>query len=362
MEELKGIRVLYLHGLYDNYRSYRKKQIEEIVGVSYIRSPDMRYSHMVTRSKTGYVGVSFLVFVALIIGLKIVLPIITVSLITGMVVLRRCANFAKEMIEKNILAFKPEIIVTSDFSAVGMCMVNSRISRVPVIMFSPSILNFKKFTISRLELDPTRFQCLMIVQSLNDRIVPTRDIMELISGLDEKQVRTHFLQGVGSLLPTYASVSSEQLATFMTEILQMASEDGNGTENETEFQKFSRKSDNLEKGVNKLVSSRLQTMHTVSDFNYGINLPTLRKPVPAIKKSSRNKLSRHKSLGQELEESGYNLAREPDENEQSPLITHKSKASPATIYNPKPNSVNELFNNLESIIEDESSENNSEAS
>lgn len=50
---------------YDNYKSYRKKQVEEIVGVSYIRSPDLRYHTLIVRSKTGYIVTSLLSFIAL---------------------------------------------------------------------------------------------------------------------------------------------------------------------------------------------------------------------------------------------------------------------------------------------------------
>ncbi|PPS97750.1 Uncharacterized protein GY17_00000531 [Cryptosporidium hominis] len=359
MDNLNGIRVLYLHGFYDNYKSYRKKQVEEIVGVSYIRSPDLRYRTLIIRSKTSYVAISLLIFIVLIIveflvsfnlGLKIVLPILI-----------RCANVAKDIIEKNILAFKPEIIMTSDFSAVSVSKVNSRISKVPVIMFSPSIINFRRFTFSRMELEPERFQSLMIVQSLNDKIVPTRDIMELVSGFDETQVRTHFVQGVGTLLPTYASLSSEQLRMYMVEILQMASEDNGITSdsqsnNVTEMQRFSNKSDAMEQGINKLVSNRLQTMHTFTDYNYGINLPSLRKPISLISRSPRNSYSKYKSLGSELRDSGYNQDNELDENEQSPLIESREKLTSRSIYNPKPNNASELFSQLEHIKEDDSSE------
>lgn len=285
--------------------------------------------------------------------------------ITGMVVLRRCANIAKDIIEKNILAFKPEIIMTSDFSAVSMIKVNSRISKVPVIMFSPSIINFRRFTLSRIEFEPERFQSLMIVQSLNDKIVPTRDIMELISGFNEVQVRTHFVQGVGTLLPTYASVSSEQLKGYMTEILQMASDsmnavDGFQNTNSTEMQRFSSNNNAMEMGVNKLVSNRLQTMHTFTDNNYGINLPSLRKPISLISRSPRNSYSRYKSLSSELSGSGYNEDIEFNENEQSPLIVSKTKKNTNSIYNPKPNNAEELFNQLEYMREDDSSEYNSD--
>ncbi|KAK9172339.1 putative integral membrane protein [Cryptosporidium meleagridis] len=350
MDNLNGVRVLYLHG---------KKQIEEIVGVSYIRSPDLRYQTLIIRSKTSYVAISLLIFIVLIIveflvsfnlGLKIVLPI-----------LMRCANVAKDIIEKNILAFKPEIIMTSDFSAVSVSKVNSRISKIPVIMFSPSIINFRRFTFSRMELEPERFQSLMIVQSLNDKIVPTRDIMELVSGFDETQVRTHFVQGVGTLLPTYGSLSSEQLRMYMVEVLQMASEDNgiaNGfqSNNVTEMQRFGSKSDAMEQGINKLVSNRLQTMHTFTNYNYGINLPSLRKPISLISKSPRNSYSKYKSLSSELRDSGYNQDNELDENEQSPLIDSREKLTPRSIYNPKPSSASELFSQLENIKEDDSSE------
>lgn len=267
--------------------------------------------------------------------------------ITGMVVLRRCASIAKDIIEKNILAFKPEIIMASDFSAVSLTRVNSRISKVPVIMFSPSIVSFRRFTLSRADLEPERFQSLMIVQSLNDKIVPTRDVMELISGFDEGQVRTHFVQGVGSLLPTYASVSSEQLRTFMTEILQMASEE-NGVSGSFQsgsssgMDRFSTSADAMEMGVSKLVSNRLQTMHTFSD-NYGVSLPSLRRPISLISKSPGSRYSRYKSLSSELEGSGYGEAREANENEQSPLIV------------PKPGSASELFSRLENVREEDSS-------
>ncbi|KAL3127860.1 hypothetical protein CHM_6g5050 [Cryptosporidium hominis] len=367
MDNLNGIRVLYLHG---------KKQVEEIVGVSYIRSPDLRYRTLIIRSKTSYVAISLLIFIVLIIveflvsfnlGLKIVLPILMAFLIivgyriTGIIVLKRCANVAKDIIEKNILAFKPEIIMTSDFSAVSVSKVNSRISKVPVIMFSPSIINFRRFTFSRMELEPERFQSLMIVQSLNDKIVPTRDIMELVSGFDETQVRTHFVQGVGTLLPTYASLSSEQLRMYMVEILQMASEDNGITSdsqsnNVTEMQRFSNKSDAMEQGINKLVSNRLQTMHTFTDYNYGINLPSLRKPISLISRSPRNSYSKYKSLSSELRDSGYNQDNELDENEQSPLIESREKLTSRSIYNPKPNNASELFSQLEHIKEDDSSE------
>ncbi|TRY51009.1 Uncharacterized protein CTYZ_00001712 [Cryptosporidium tyzzeri] len=376
MDNLNGIRVLYLHGFYDNYKSYRKKQVEEIVGVSYIRSPDLRYQTLIIRSKTSYVAISLLIFIVLIIveflvsfnlGLKIVLPILMAFLIivgyriTGIIVLKRCANVAKDIIEKNILAFKPEIIMTSDFSAVSVSKVNSRISKVPVIMFSPSIINFRRFTFSRMELEPERFQSLMIVQSLNDKIVPTRDIMELVSSFDETQVRTHFVQGVGTLLPTYASLSSEQLRMYMVEILQMASEDNGITSdsqsnNVTEMQRFSNKSDAMEQGINKLVSNRLQTMHTFTNYNYGINLPSLRKPISLISRSPRNSYSKYKSLSSELRDAGYNQDNELDENEQSPLIESREKLTSRSIYNPKPSNASELFSQLEHIKEDDSSE------
>ncbi|OII73422.1 transmembrane domain-containing protein [Cryptosporidium ubiquitum] len=303
------------------------------------------------RSKTGYILTSLLIFIALI--------------ITGIVVLRKCANIAKDIIEKNILAFKPEIVMTSDFSAVSMSKVNSRISKVPLIMFSPSIINFKRFTLSRMELEPERFQSLMIVQSLNDKIVPTRDIMELISGFNEEQVRTHFVQGVGSLLPTYASLSSEQLKEYMVEILQMASDNSsiNGDSqniNNTEMQRFGNNSNTMEMGVDKLVSNRLQTMHTFTKNNYGINLPSLRKPISLISRSPRNSYSRYKSLSSELNDSGYNEDTELDENEQSPLIVSKEKQNTKSIYNPKPSDTNELFNQLKYIKEDNSSDYNSD--
>ncbi|KAJ1609236.1 hypothetical protein OIY81_2425 [Cryptosporidium canis] len=284
-----------------------------------------------------------------------------------MVVLRRCVHVAKDIIEKNILAFKPEIIMTSDFSAVSLSRVNSRISRVPVIMFSPSIISFRRFTLSRVELEPERFQGLMIVQSLNDKIVPTRDIMELVSGFDEGQIRTHFLQGVGTLLPTYASVSSEQLREFMTEILRMASGDyrpdsGSQGANVTEMERFGARSDAMEMGVNKLVSNRLQTMHTFSDNSYGINLPSLRKPISLISKSPGSKYSRYKSLSSELDGSGYNDTSVANENEQSPLIASHARGQTKSIYNPKPSSASELFSQLEHIREDDSSEYNSDRS
>ncbi|QOY41393.1 Uncharacterized protein CPATCC_0016690 [Cryptosporidium parvum] len=368
--------IFFFCRFYDNYKSYRKKQVEEIVGVSYIRSPDLRYQTLIIRSKTSYVAISLLIFIVLIIveflvsfnlGLKIVLPILMAFLIivgyriTGIIVLKRCANVAKDIIEKNILAFKPEIIMTSDFSAVSVSKVNSRISKVPVIMFSPSIINFRRFTFSRMELEPERFQSLMIVQSLNDKIVPTRDIMELVSGFDETQVRTHFVQGVGTLLPTYASLSSEQLRMYMVEILQMASEDNGITSdsqsiNVTEMQRFSNKSDAMEQGINKLVSNRLQTMHTFTDYNYGINLPSLRKPISLISRSPRNSYSKYKSLSSELRDAGYSQDNELDENEQSPLIESREKLTSRSIYNPKPSNASELFSQLEHIKEDDSSE------
>ncbi|CAD98322.1 hypothetical predicted multi-pass transmembrane protein, unknown function [Cryptosporidium parvum] len=370
------IMIFFFCRFYDNYKSYRKKQVEEIVGVSYIRSPDLRYQTLIIRSKTSYVAISLLIFIVLIIveflvsfnlGLKIVLPILMAFLIivgyriTGIIVLKRCANVAKDIIEKNILAFKPEIIMTSDFSAVSVSKVNSRISKVPVIMFSPSIINFRRFTFSRMELEPERFQSLMIVQSLNDKIVPTRDIMELVSGFDETQVRTHFVQGVGTLLPTYASLSSEQLRMYMVEILQMASEDNGITSdsqsiNVTEMQRFSNKSDAMEQGINKLVSNRLQTMHTFTDYNYGINLPSLRKPISLISRSPRNSYSKYKSLSSELRDAGYSQDNELDENEQSPLIESREKLTSRSIYNPKPSNASELFSQLEHIKEDDSSE------
>ncbi|KAH8582325.1 putative multi-pass transmembrane protein [Cryptosporidium sp. chipmunk genotype I] len=284
-----------------------------------------------------------------------------------MVVLRRCANIAKDIIEKNILAFKPEIVMTSDFSAVSMSKVNSRISKVPVIMFSPSIISFRRFTLSRMELEPERFQTLMIVQSLNDKIVPTRDIMELVSGFDETQVKTHFVQGVGTLLPTYASLSSEQLRKYMVEILQMASEEngflsGSQNSNITEMQRFASKSDAMELGVNKLVSNRLQTMHSFTDNNFGINLPSLRRPISLISGSPRNSYSKYKNLSSELRDSGYNEDNELNENEQSPLIVSKTNNNFVSIYNPKPSTASDLFSQLERIREDDSSEYNSDKS
>ncbi|KAH7648183.1 hypothetical protein FG379_000107 [Cryptosporidium bovis] len=256
-----------------------------------------------------------------------------------------------------------------------MSKVNSRISKVPVIMFSPSIMNYKRFTLGRLDFDPDRFQCLMIVQSLNDKIVPTRDIMELISIYDEKKIKTHFVKGVGNLLPTYASVSIEQLKRYMSEILEIASKGDNydievgGTSNSNSDYEYNNANNNNINNKNSennsrelLVSNKLATMHSFESPMLGIDLPLLRKTIPVTRKTNKSRQPlKRKSLSEELEESGYN--QKNNENESVPLLETKLLMKKSESFdNLKLNEVNkELIKHLESI-QDEDSEYKSDSS
>ncbi|KAH8741223.1 hypothetical protein FG386_000130 [Cryptosporidium ryanae] len=235
-------------------------------------------------------------------------------------------------------------------------------------MFSPSIINYKRFTLGRLDFDPDRFQCLMIVQSLNDKIVPTRDIMELISKYDEKKIKTHFIKNVGNLLPTYASVSIEQLKRYMVEIIEIASkgddydiEIGRISNSDSRYEYNNKSSENNSRELDE--NNKLATMHSFASPMLGIDLPSLRKTIPVTRKKKEMQKLRRKSLSEELEESGYNTSKN-NENESIPLIVSKLtniKKSESS-NNSKLNEINnELIKHLENI-KDEDSEYKSDSS
>ncbi|KAL7068589.1 hypothetical protein ACR3K2_09860 [Cryptosporidium serpentis] len=201
----------------------------------------------------------------------------------------------------NILSFKPRVILTSDISAIAVCKANPVICKIPLIMFSPSIGVFERFTFCKLNIDLEKFPLVLIIHSINDKLIPTRDILQILNEYKNDKVRTHFIEGVGTLSATFASVSNKEIREFILEAIE--------SEKVVEYNNRSSSFNILLPPLQEAIPVEFDPIRHPHGIQENIILDTEETPLIETKDIIDSIVNQNKNLGQNNNREGNKIAK-----------------------------------------------------
>ncbi|SOV13105.1 conserved Plasmodium protein, unknown function [Plasmodium sp. gorilla clade G2] len=189
----ENIKILYIHGFHIFGESKKKKIIEKAVGKKnlFIAGINQRRSIssfilflsfiICVMLFNIYISYKFsdIIFLIITIILSIII-ILVVYFIGSHLILYYIMKKSIKQAEQRVQMYDPDVVVGIYFGAVVAMNLNYRNGKKPLILVSPSVKTFQKFT-HNLDIDLSTFPYVIIVNGSDDTITPMSICDELIS-------------------------------------------------------------------------------------------------------------------------------------------------------------------------------------
>ncbi|CRH03020.1 conserved Plasmodium protein, unknown function [Plasmodium relictum] len=189
----ESVKILYIHGFHVFGESKKQKLIEKVVGKKNLITTGINQRHSISSFIffllfivcvmlfNIYVSYHFSVTLIFIITifLSVIITII-IYFIGSHLILYYIMKKSIKQAEQKVQMYNPDVVVGIYFGAVVAMNLNYKNGKKSLILISPSVKMFQKFT-HNLEPDLSTFPYVIIVNGSNDTVTPMSVCEELIS-------------------------------------------------------------------------------------------------------------------------------------------------------------------------------------